>query len=466
MSDQTQRTAQADPEAAPALRTEIRALAALAGPIIISQLGQVGMSTADTMMVGRLGATPLAAAALGSAIHFFGVLVCTGILLGMAPLVSQAFGAGDRQRCREVLVQGLWLALLLSLPLMLGSLFGEPITRLLGQDADIAKLTGDYLFTLTFGIPPLLIFVAFRQFLEGMGYVRPPMVITFLGLATNVIGNFVLIYGVEGVIPPMGLVGAGWATTITRWAMLFATLLYIHFHPELRPFDHVHLAPDRRALRTMFGIGAPAGIHFGLEVGLFSFAAVVMGWLGAVELASHQVTINIASTTFMVALGVSFAGSIRVGQHIGARRPVHMRLAARATYFLAAGFMGMCALLFLLMPRALIGLYTNDPAIIALGAKLLLVAAAFQLFDGAQVAGTSVLRGAADTRIPMVLAAVGYWVVGMPVGIALAFAADLGAVGIWIGLSAGLAMVALLLLARVRNRLWRHVPEAAGPIHS
>ena len=457
--------ARTEPVPPPSLKVEIAALASLAGPIIVSQLGQVGMSTADTMMVGRLGATPLAAAALGSALHFFGVLVCTGILLGMAPLVSQAFGAGDRQRCREVLVQGLWLSLILSAPLMLSSLFGEPITRALGQQADIAVLTGDYLFALTFGIPPLLMFVAFRQFLEGMGHVRPPMMITFFGLATNVVGNWILIYGIDGLIPPMGLVGAGWATTLTRWAMLGATLLYIHFHPELRPFDHVRLSPDRALLRKMFGIGAPAGAHFGLEVGLFSFAAVLMGWIGAVELASHQVTINIASTTFMVALGVSFAGSIRVGQHIGGRRPAHMRYAARATYLLATGFMGICALLFLLMPRALIGLYTNDPAIIALGAKLLLVAAAFQLFDGAQVAGTAVLRGAADTRIPMVLAGVGYWIVGMPVGMLLAFTAGMGAVGIWVGLSAGLAMVAVLLLARVRSQLWKHVPDATAQPH-
>ncbi|MEO5509428.1 MAG: MATE family efflux transporter [Longimicrobiales bacterium] len=436
------------------LRVEIGALAALAGPIIFSQLGQVGMSTADTLMVGRLGATPLAAAGLGSALHFFGVLICAGILLGMAPLVSQAFGAGDINRCRAVLVQGVWVALLLAVPLTASCILGGPIARALGQEESVVALTGGYLRALGWGVPPLLLFMTFRQFLEAMGHVRATMIITFLGLATNIAFNFVLIFGAGGWIEPLGVVGAGLATSITRWAMLIATLVYIHIHPELRPFHGVRLRPHREMLRRIISIGLPAGGHFGLEVGLFSLAAVLMGWLGPLELAAHQVTINIASTTFMVALGVSFAGSIRVGQHVGAGRQAEMRNAVRATYLLATGFMAMCALLFVIIPHTLIGLYTDDPAIIALGGKLLLCAAAFQIFDGAQVAGTGVLRGAADTRVPMVLAALGYWAIGMPVGYTLAFHFHLGALGIWIGLSAGLALVAILLLIRARKVLW------------
>ncbi len=429
-------------------------LVLLALPIVVSQLGMVGMTTADTVMVGRLGAVPLAAAGLGSAIHMFTLVICTGILMGMAPLVSQAFGASDIGRVRSILVQGMWLSVLLSLPLMLTTIFGTSLARATGVDESVASLSGSYLFALTFGIPPLLMFGALRQYLEGMGRGRPSMVITFIGLAVNILFNYVLIYGVRDVVPPLGLVGAGYATSIGRWVMMFVTLGYIHFHPELRPFHHVRFVPDRALLRRMMSIGAPAGAHFGLEVGLFAFAAVMMGWLGPIALAAHQVVLNLASTTFMVALGTSMAGSIRVGQHIGAARLKAMHHAVEATYIIAVGFMALCGLTFLLLPRVLIGLYTHDAQIIERGVPLLFCAAAFQVFDGSQVSATAVLRGAADTRIPMIIALVGYWLCGLPVGYWLGFHTSYGPVGIWIGLSVGLAVVAVLLFFRVRHRLF------------
>jgi MATE family multidrug resistance protein len=433
----------------------MQGLLRLAGPLIVSQLGQVGMNTADTIMVGPLGATPLAAAGLGSAIHFFGIVLCMGILLGMTPLVSQAFGARDLPRCRAVLVQGFWLAVLLSVPVGFMNLAGGDIARLLGQDPAVAELTGGYMSALTAGVLPFFLFMAARNYLEGMGLVRAPMVITFFALGLNIVANRIFIYGVEGWIPAMGVVGTGWATTTVRWAMLLAMLVYLLRHAEVQPFRGARLRPDRALLARITTIGSPIGAHFGLEVGLFSFAAVMMGWLGPVQLAAHQVTINIASTTFMVALGVSLAGSIRVGQRIGQHRPRAMRRAALGTYVLATGFMACCALLFVLLPRALMRIYTPDPEIIALGATLLMFAAAFQVFDGAQVAGGSILRGAAETRSPMVIAAVGYWAVGLPIAYVLAFPAGMGPSGIWAGLSVGLAVAAVLLAGRVRGSLWK-----------
>ncbi|HEY8378907.1 MAG TPA: MATE family efflux transporter [Nannocystis sp.] len=419
-----------------------------------SQLGQVGMNTVDTLMVGRLGATSLAAAAFSSAVHITTLQICFGVVMGMSPLVSQAFGAGELQRCRQVLVQGLWLAAALSIPLAWISLEGEPIARVLGQESDVAYLSGGYLFALAFGALPAALFVAFRQYLEGMGLTRAPMVITLFGLVLNVFANWIFIWGVEGWIPAMGVVGAGWATTLVRWAMLFATIGYLLLHPSLRPFHGVHWRPERRLLDRMVRIGLPIGAQLGLEVGLFSFAAVMMGWFGAVELAAHQVTINIATTSFMVALGVSVAGSIRVGQHIGAGSRRGVRRAVAGTYVLALGFMGTCALIFVAAPRTLIGLYTADPAIIALGTTFLAFAAAFQLFDGAQVAGIFLLRGAADTRVPTILAALGYWGIGLPTAYVLGFHAPFGPAGIWTGLALALAVVAALMALRVRRILW------------
>jgi multidrug resistance protein, MATE family len=442
---------------------ELAGLLRLAGPLVINQLGQVGMSTADTIMVGPLGAEPLAAVGLGSALHHFALLLTTGVVMGMTPVVSQAFGAGNVDGCRRALVQGAWLALLLSVPVTLFCLAGGRLSLLLGQDATVADLTGRYMQALAAGMAPALLFVAARQYLEGMGRATAPMIVTFVGLAVNVAANRILIYGVEGWVPAMGVVGSGWATTIVRWTMLAGIAVVLAGHRSL-PSLRISLRPRRPELARILTIGGPVGAQFGLEVGLFSFAAVMMGWLGALELAAHQVTLNIAATTFMVSLGASLAGSIRVGQHIGGRRRHAVHRAVISTYAVCTGFMLCCALAFVLAPRALIGLYTPHAEIIALGSRLLLVAAAFQLFDGAQVAGLSVLRGAADTRVPMVVAAVGYWGIGLPTGYALAFRAGLGALGIWAGLSLGLAAVAVLLAIRVRRVFWHGpVRRLAGP---
>ncbi len=438
--------------------SELRALVALAGPIVLGQLGNVGMNTADTIMVGPLGATSLAAAGVGSAVYVFTTLIGQGVLTGMSPLVSQAFGAGDRAECRRVLIQGLWLALALSAPVAAVCLAGGPIVRLLGQTPAVAELAGGYLRALAPSVPALFLFLAFRPFLEGMNIVRPIMVITFLGLAANVAFNRLLIHG-AGPIPALGVAGSGWATTAVRWIMLGALGVYVSRREDLHPFRVDVRRPAARRLARILHIGIPIGGQMGLEVGFFAFAAVMMGWLGPVPLAAHQVTINIAATTFMVAWGTSMAGSVRVGQHIGAGRTAGVRHAVTATYLVAVGCMAAFALLFLAARRSLIGLYTPDPDIIDIGSRLLLVAAVFQIFDGGQVAGVSVLRGAADTRVPTAIAGLGYWAVGVPFAYGLAFAFDAGPVGIWAGLCIGLGAVALLLGFRVAWWLRRYSEE-------
>lgn len=414
----------------------------------------------DTLMVGPLGATALAAAGLAFALHMAGVYFATGILLGMTPLVSQAFGAGDRPHCRRVLVQGVLLAGALVLPVAWFNWEGERIALLLGQEPAVAELAGGYMRALAWGVPALLGFMACRQFLEGMGITVPAMVMTFLGLAVNFAGNRVLIYGWREV-PALGVVGAGWSTTLVRWAMLAAMILYLTRNPRLHPLRGVRWRPDPPLLRRILGLGVPIGTQLGLEVGLFSFTAVMMGWFGATALGAHQVTINIASTTFMVALGVSLAGSIRVGQHLGAGSRAGARRATGLTYGFALAFMAVCALAFLLVPEWLIGLYTSDPGIFRLGSALLGVAALFQLFDGAQVAGLCALRGAADTRTPTAIAALAYWGIGVPTAYGLGFHSPLGPVGVWAGLCLALATAALLLALRVRRVLWARPAHAS-----
>ncbi|MGH7476713.1 MAG: MATE family efflux transporter [Longimicrobiales bacterium] len=437
--------------------SELRRLLRLAGPIVVSQLAAVGMNTADTIMVGPLGPVALAAVGVGSAIHVFLVLLFSGVLVGISPLVSHAFGRGDATECRQVMIQGLWLAVLLSIPVAIVSYYGGWVARVLGQDAAVAALAGEYTRALAPGVTPFFLFFALRTFLEAMGIARPSMAFAFLGLAVNILFNWLLIYGVDGVIPALGAAGTGWATTIVRWSMLAAILGYVLLRRELRAFAAPRRVPDRQRIADITRVGTPIGAQLALEVGLFAFAAIMMGWLGPVELAAHQVTINLAATTFMVALGTSQAGSILVGQHIGAARPDAVGRAVAATYTVAVGAMAIFAVLFVVAPGFLIGLYTPNEAIVDVATRLLLIAAAFQVFDGAQVAGISVLRGAADTRVPMNIAAIGYWGVGVPVAYLLAFALPVGygPVGIWIGLSIALAVVAVLLGFRVRGMLRR-----------
>jgi MATE family multidrug resistance protein len=433
---------------------ELRALALIAGPIMASQLGGIAMNTTDTIMVGRLGATALAAAGLATAVQFTLIVMCNGVVMGMSPLVSQAFGAGDRGECRRILVQGLWIAAALALPATAISLCGGRLALLLGQAPEVALLAGGYLAALAPGVLPLLLFMAFRQYLEGMGVTRAAMWMTLGGVILNVLGNQALIWGVPGVVRPLGVVGSGVATTVVRWAMLVGMVAYVLRSPEFHPFRGVSPRPAAERLRRIVGLGVPVGAQLGAEVGIFALSAVMMGWLGPAQLAAHQVTINVATTTYMVPLGASIAGSIRVGQHVGAgnRRAVHR--AALATYVLALGFMGCCALVFVAAPEAVIGLYTRDPEILGIGATLLLLAALFQIFDGAQAAGICVLRGAGDTRLPMWITMVGYWGVGFPVAYLLGFRTSMAHTGIWMGLTVSLAVVALLMAVRVRQVLW------------
>jgi MATE family multidrug resistance protein len=275
-----------------------------------------------------------------------------------------------------------------------------------------------------------------------------------------VVANWAFIHGIPGFIPAMGAVGPGWASTAVRWTMCLTGLLCLVWQRDGQPFRWTDVGPDRKILGDLVRLGVPIGVQAGLEVGLFAFAAVMMGWLGPLALAAHQVAINIATTTFMVAFGLSTAGAIRIGQHLGAGDPERVRHAAVAVYVLTMAFMSACACFFIALPAALIGLYTPVPDVIVLGGRLLFVAAVYQLFDGAQVAAAGILRGAGETRVTMHAGAFGFWLVGMPIAYGLGFHSPLGPVGVWIGLYTGVAVVAVLLGWRVYTVL-RHPPVLA-----
>jgi MATE family multidrug resistance protein len=290
--------------------------------------------------------------------------------------------------------------------------------------------------------------------MQGIHKVRPALVIVVLANGLNALANWVLIYGRWGM-PALGSTGAAWATTISRWAMLAALAAWVFGHRDLRRFAvwAPRGAVDRALLGRLFRLGAPVGMQYGMEVGIFAATALLMGRFGPVPLAGHQIALNLCSITFMVPLGFSATAAVRVGHALGRGDAGAARRAAFTAYALGAGFMGFSALSFLLFPEALAGIYTDDESVVRMGARLLLIGGVFQLSDGCQTIGIGALRGAADTRIPMFVTIVAYWGVGLPLGWLLAFLLRVGPEGLWWGLTCGLTVVAVTLAARFHRRV-------------
>ena len=437
------------------VRRELRGLIWLALPLVLAQLAQTGLAFVDTLMVGRLGGEALAGIALGGVVFNLTLVVGNGVLLAVGPLVAQAFGAGDRPAVARSTRQGMWLALAGAVPGIALFLAAEPLLLVLGQQSETSALSAAYLRAMAWGFPAALVLAALRGFLEGIGDARPIMVITVAGLGLNVLANNALMFGRWG-FPALGLVGTGYASALVYLTMMLAVAIYIrlgHSRFEiLRPRP-----PDGGKLLELVRLGLPIGVNQGFEAGLFSVTGVLMGLIGSVELAAHQIAIQSASVTFTVAIGVSLATSVRVGQAVGRGEAAQIRLAGYLGIALSGGVLLLAAGLFRFAPGAVISLYldTRDPVnaeVVRLATLYLGVAALFQLFDGVQVGAAGALRGLRDTRVPMVISLVAYWFIGMPVGVGLAFVAGFAGQGLWFGLVLGLAAAAVLLLRRFERR--------------
>jgi MATE family multidrug resistance protein len=431
------------------LRQEFRPMFALATPVVLAELGWMTMGLVDTLMVGRLSPEAIGAVGIGSSV-FMGVCIfAMGLLLGLDTLVSHAFGAGRLEDCHRWLLHGTVLALALSLPITGALVWITSGLDAWGMDARVLALTTPYLRVVTWSLLPLLLYAAFRRYLQGMGVVRPVMIALFSANIVNVIVNWVLIFGRLGA-PPLGVVGAAWATVAAR-AMMAGFLLAVIVYREQGRRPGLFETPLRIEvawMRRLCALGFPAAMQVTLEVGVFAAATALAGRLAPVALAAHQIAINIAAFTFMVPLGIASAGAVRVGHAMGRRdRPGAARAGWTALLF-GATFMSGAAAAFLLVPRPLIGAFTSDAAVLGVGVSLLAVAAVFQLFDGLQGVATGVLRGLGDTRTPMLWNLAGHWFIGLPLGYALCFAAGYGVIGLWWGLSTGLIIcgVALLLV--------------------
>ena len=446
-------------------RADFRGLFGLALPVVIAQVGLMAMNVVDVMIVGRVSAAALAGVAIATvyvfAIGSFGM----GVLTVLDPIVSQAVGARDQPAIARALQRGLLLALALSL---LGTLVLLPVRSVLlglGQAPELVAAAVPYALVQIPALPAFFIAVAFRQTLQAHGHMRPIVTAVVVCNVLNAVLAWALVFGKLGA-PPLGALGAGLATTIVRWSMvgLLLGLAWKDLAPHLRlRADTVQWAPIRRMLQ----LGLPIGFQYELEFGVFATVALIMGHLGAVAASAHQIAINIASLTFMVPLGVSSAASVLVGRAVGAGDAGAARRAGLAALVVGAGFMLVSAFVLGFAPRLLARAYTPDSQVLALAVTLIPIAGVFQVFDGIQVVSIGVLRGVGDTRTPLVVSLLGYWVFALPISLWLCFQAGWGPQGLWWGLVAGLMVVALMLLARARRRLWRPlerlvIDEAAG----
>jgi len=437
-------------------RTDFSELLALALPVVVVQVGLMLMGVVDSVMVGRVSAAALAGVALGNVYFFAFAIFGVGVVMSLDPVVAQAVGARDDAAIARAVQRGLLLSLLLTVPVSIPLGFAGPLLTLLGQPADAVPIAHAYVLRIIPGVFPFFAFVVFRQTLQAMGRLAPIVWLTLLANALNALLDWTMVYGHWGM-PAMGANGAAWATTTSRWAMVIGLMAvaWPALHGHLRTLHHeVLLAAP---LGRMLTVGAPIGAHMQLEFGVFGGVGLLMGRLGTDAVAAHQVALNLASLTFMVPLGIAAAATVLVGRAVGQGIPARVRAAAHAALIVGVLFMCGSALVFMAVPTFLARIYSTDAAVVALAATLIPIAGVFQVFDGLQAVSAGVLRGVADTRYPMLVGLVGFWLVGLPVSLWLAFPMGMGPQGLWWGLVAGLASVATLLVVRVRHRLRRDI---------
>ena len=420
----------------------------LAWPIVLAELGWTMMGIVDIIVVGRLPASAdaIAAVSLGSIFFYVVAIFGAGLLLGLDTLVSQAFGAGDREDCHRSLINALYLTLPLGVILM-AILWGIlPLLKRMGERPEVLTLLNPYLATLTWSVFPLLLYFALRRYLQSVNVVRPVMFALISANLINLAGNVILVFGNLGM-PALGVKGSAYATVLSRVYMTVVLVLSLIWSEK--PGLHWPLAIHLERMKAILRLGVPAGTQILLETGMFAVTAALLGRVSSVSLAAHQIALNAASVTFMVTLAIGSAAAVRVGQALGRNDRAAAATSGWTAFGIGVAFMACAAVVFWTVPMYLAVMFTPDPAVIRLSVSLLVVAGFFQIFDGAQIVLAGALRGAGDTQTPMYCHFFGYWVVGLPLGYWLCFGLGWGAVGMWIGLCA-----ALMLIGSILAGLW------------
>jgi len=433
-------------------RADLASTLRLAGPVVAVEIGLMAMGAVDTMIVGRISGQAVASVAIGHAYFWVCAVFGIGVLMAIDPLLSQAVGAGDEPAVVAAVQRGLVLAGVLSVVAGLALVPVEQVLRFLRQPPEVIPDAARFTRVSIPGLLPLYAFIVLRMMLQARHRIAPLVVAIVVANLANLALNLVLVFGRFGVAP-MGITGSGVASAISRYVLLVGLCLaaWPDVRAVVRPWRSEVLA--LRPMRRILAVGLPIAVQYELEINAFAVVAVMMGWVGATAMAGHQISINLASLTFMVPLGVSAAAAVNVGRAVGAGDRVGVRRAAGAALVTGVAFMTLSGVAMLAMPYPLARLYTADPAVLATAVALLPLAGLFQVFDGVQVVAVGILRGVGDTRTPMVINVLGFWLVGVPVSAYLGLRTPLGPQGLWIGFVFGLAAVAVLLLLRVRSRL-------------
>lgn len=436
-------------------RSELDKLLRLSAPLIAGHAGNQLMGLVDTAMVGRLGSASLAGVSIGSGLYFGLTVIGMGCVLGMDPLVAQEIGAGEHARARRTLWQGVRIALALSVPIMALIALTTLLLTPIGVEAKAAEEAARFMFGRLPGVITFLVFTAMRSYLQSAGGTRTIILAMVMANIANFFGNVVLIYGDDGLarlglpaigLPPLGVLGSGLSSSLASAASLAITILGVRAIAV--PHDPARRAADRAALRKIISLGMPIALQLLAEVGAFAIAGVLAGRMGSEPSAGFQVAITLASLTFTVTLGIASAATVLVGQAVGRGDTAGARSAGFMALRTAAGFMALAALAFFAMPGALARILSDKPDVLAAAIPLVQIAAVFQISDGLQVVASGALRGAGDTRFSQQANIIGHYVLGLPLAVALGIWANLGAPGLWWGLSAGLTFVAVALTLR------------------
>lgn len=423
---------------------------------MLSNIGHILMNVADTVMVGHVGAYPLAGAGLASVVFNVFLLFGVGVSFAITPLVAEAHGKNDNSSIAETLKHGLLINCTNAIVLIGIVQLGKGLLHHLNQPDEVINEALPYLDIIMFSLLPVLFYQSFKQFAEGMSNTVIALVVVLGSNIVNIILNYSLIYGHFG-FPAYGLVGAGYATLISRIFMAASIALIVYYHPlfgRYRPaFSIGHYS--RKLLNRMLHLGIPSGAQFIFEVAAFDFSLVMIGWIGPKAQAAHQIVINLATLSYMTTAGLAAAATVRVGTFLGNQNYTDMKRAAFSSLIMGMILMTVFAMIFLAGQGVIPQLYIKDAEVVAIAGNLMLIAALFQLSDGTQVICAASLRGVQDVKVPSVFVLIAYWVIGLPLGYYLAFRADMGAQGIWTGLFAGLTITAGLMFVRLLNRLNR-----------
>ena len=430
----------------------------LAYPVMIGQLGIISMGVVDSMFVGRIGSAPLAASALGNGFFVLIMVIGLGVSYAVSPLVSISAGAGKHDQFKNLFQQSYIINFLLSIFLMTLTYFASDLLFLLNQPPEVAKYAAGYTKIIGISLVPLMVFQTHKQFIEGFFVMKPAMVIVIAANFINAFAGWLFVYGNLG-FPRWELNGAGIATLCSRIFMMAAMIFYCRRNEYFVKYkvNMKKLKPDFNLIKKILSLGLPSGMQYFFEVCAFTFAAVIVGWLGEKQLASHQIVLNLSSIAYMAILGISSSAAIRVGSFVGQKDTGETRKAGFVALQLAFMFMFIVGCIYILFSKNLPELYIKDAAVIAITSKLIWISAFSQLFDGTQAVGVGILRGITDVKIPTIITFIAYWVVALPTAYILSFPAGMGVTGVWLGLMAGLTFSATMLSTRFYIRSKRTI---------